>query len=127
MTLRNKLQELKASNLGSLKEVENEVKATKYRLLHQALKKYQKEWVDTEYEKYVNTRGLGGRACSLIHVRSDCLCHRSTSGLMHASACAMAKLTVRNIPMTACAAIRWMGSSSFIIEARGRADHTNEA
>ena len=57
IALRNKLQELRASNSGGLKEVENEVKATKHRLLYQALKKHQEEWVDTEYEKYVNTRG----------------------------------------------------------------------
>jgi hypothetical protein len=57
ITLRNKLQELRTSNLSGLKQVEKDIKATKYRLLDQALKKHQKEWVDTEYEKYVSTRG----------------------------------------------------------------------
>lgn len=55
--LEHKRRELGKSSVGDKQQVDKDIKATKARLLNQALKNYQKEWVDTAYEKFIESRG----------------------------------------------------------------------
>jgi hypothetical protein len=55
--LEQQRRELGKSNIGDKQQVDKDIKATKARLLDRALKTYQKEWVDTEYEKFIESRG----------------------------------------------------------------------
>jgi hypothetical protein len=55
--LESKRRELSISDNAGRKQLENDIKSTKARLLAHALKRYQKEWADTEYERYIETHG----------------------------------------------------------------------
>jgi hypothetical protein len=55
--LEQKQRELGKTDIGDKQQVAKDIKATKARLLDQALKTYQKEWVDIEYEKFIESRG----------------------------------------------------------------------
>ena len=55
--LEQKRRELAETNIGDKQQVDKDIKATKARLLDKALKTYQKEWVDIEYEKFIESHG----------------------------------------------------------------------
>jgi hypothetical protein len=55
--LEQKRRELDKSSISDIQQVDKDIKATKARLLDRALKTYQKEWVDIEYEKFIESRG----------------------------------------------------------------------